>query len=135
MDSNQTLENVPQIDSDSNAIAKQYENTYPALEIDFDLCEAYLDQLDGTSEQKRELIAAIWSLVVALVDLGIGIHPAQLANTKSCEQNALTEELKRSGLSDVIRYVDRPKTKFIEAADNTHCSKREESINECKSQE
>jgi len=135
MDSNQALENVPQIDSENDLIKAQYENTYSSLEIDFELCAAYLDQLDGTPEQKQELIAAIWPLIVGLVDLGIGIHPIQLANPKSCEQNAITEELKRSGLSDMIRYVDRPKSDFVEAADNTHCCQREESINECKAEE
>ena len=40
---------------------------------------AHIAPLDMTDEQATELLGAIWSIMVAFVDLGFGIHPVQQA--------------------------------------------------------
>ena len=59
----------------------------PALTIDWDLYAQYLEGSGLTEAEKREFIEVLWSIVVSFVDLGLGLHPAQLATGKSCEQN------------------------------------------------
>ena len=49
----------------------------PTLTIDWDLYGGYLADSDLSDAQKRDLIETLWSLVVACVDLGFGIHPLQ----------------------------------------------------------
>ncbi len=50
---------------------------YPALEIDYDYYEQYLDDSELSHKEKRELIAAIASIMMAFVDLGFGIKASQ----------------------------------------------------------
>ncbi|MCP4184980.1 MAG: hypothetical protein GY761_16975 [Hyphomicrobiales bacterium] len=74
--------------SPGNAVGappRNYER--PSLTIDYDLYWHYLDNSDMPDEQKRELIEALWYLVVSFVDLGFGVHSAQLASRESCEQD------------------------------------------------
>lgn len=51
----------------------------PRLEIDIDKYQAYLDGSDLTPAQKEDFLRALWSVVVAFVDLGFGVHPVQQA--------------------------------------------------------
>lgn len=51
----------------------------PSLAIDIDKYQAYLDGSDLTPAQKEDFLRALWSIVVAFVDLGFGVHPVQLA--------------------------------------------------------
>lgn len=55
----------------------------PSLTIDWELYGEYLEDSDLSGGQKREFIETLWSIVVAFVDLGFGVHPVQQA----CEQN------------------------------------------------
>jgi len=55
----------------------------PGLTIDWEAYSVMLEESDATDAQKRELIATLWSLVVAFVDLGFGVHPVQ----QVCGQN------------------------------------------------
>lgn len=55
----------------------------PSLTIDWEAYSVMLEDSDATETQKRELIATLWSIVVAFVDLGFGVHPVQQA----CGQN------------------------------------------------
>ena len=61
------------------------EQTNPPLsiEVDYHKYERFLETADLNEEQKREFIAALWSIIVAFVDLGFGVHPAQQAE-KTC---------------------------------------------------
>lgn len=77
------------------------ETTPPSLTIDWELYASYLDESDLTDDQKKEFIETLWSIVVAFVDLGFGVHPIQQA----CEQNDdsrifLTDDLLQS-LKDI----------------------------------
>ena len=55
----------------------------PAITVDYEKYEYFLETADLNDAQKREFIAALWSIIVAFVDLGFGVHPAQQAE-KSC---------------------------------------------------
>ena len=49
------------------------------LSIDWEVYAQYLDESDLSEAQKRELVEALWSIVVNFVDLGFGIAPTQAA--------------------------------------------------------
>lgn len=49
------------------------------LEIDLDHYQSYLDDPALTSDQKEEIVGALWSIITAFVELGFGVHPAQQA--------------------------------------------------------
>lgn len=61
------------------------------LFIDWDLYGQYLQEADCSDAEKRELILVLWSIAVSFVDLGLGIHPVQLAadaaSKPACGQN------------------------------------------------
>lgn len=48
-----------------------------ALHLDVDYYQAFLDDVDIPDDQKRELIAICWNIVVQFIDLRFGIHPLQ----------------------------------------------------------
>lgn len=49
----------------------------PALQVDVQQFQSYLDDLDISEESKIELLETLWSIVVTFVDMGFGIHPVQ----------------------------------------------------------
>ncbi len=49
----------------------------PTLQVDIERYAPYLEDADITDEQKRELIEALWSIMISFVDLGFGIEPVQ----------------------------------------------------------
>ncbi len=51
----------------------------PVVTIDFEYYEKYLSDYDISDDQKRELIAALASIMMGFVDLGFGIAPGQIA--------------------------------------------------------
>lgn len=51
----------------------------PSLAIDLDKYQAYLDGSGLTPAQKEDFLRALWSIMVAFVDLGFGVHPVQQA--------------------------------------------------------
>ncbi|MET1414382.1 hypothetical protein ABVF61_19070 [Roseibium sp. HPY-6] len=69
---------------------------YKTLTLDVDYYQSFLDDVDISDAQKRELIETLWNIVVQFVDLGFGIHPLQQANpTKGSEsQEALAKFIK-----------------------------------------
>lgn len=67
------IENLGLPDSPSSS------NATPSLSIDWELYGTYLEASDLSDEQKREVIEALWSIVISFVDLGFGIHPVQQA--------------------------------------------------------
>lgn len=67
---------------------REAQDKFPPLKIDWDLYAAMLDESDLTEDEKKEFIETLWSIVVAFVDLGFGIHPVQQADHKSSGQDA-----------------------------------------------
>lgn len=51
----------------------------PSLRIDVEKYEHLLDDSDLSETQKREVLEALWAIIVAFVDLGFGVHPVQQA--------------------------------------------------------
>ncbi|MAI91543.1 hypothetical protein [Ponticaulis sp.] len=51
----------------------------PIVEIDFARYEHYLADPDLTEKQRRELLTAIWNIIVEFVSLGYGVHPLRQA--------------------------------------------------------
>ena len=55
------------------------ETAPPRLTIDWDAYLPFFEDEDISDEHKRELIEALWSIMVSFVDLGFGVHPVQQA--------------------------------------------------------
>ena len=53
------------------------ETAPPSLTIDWDAYLPFFEDEDISDEHKRELIEALWSIMVSFVDLGFGVHPVQ----------------------------------------------------------
>lgn len=47
------------------------------LTIDVAKYDAYLADADLTEVERRQVLEALWSIIVAFVDLGFEVHPAQ----------------------------------------------------------
>jgi hypothetical protein len=47
------------------------------LSIDFEHYQHMLDEPGLSEEQKDQFLEALWSIIVAFVDLGFEVHPAQ----------------------------------------------------------
>lgn len=57
------------------------------VEVDVAAYEHFLEGADLTEDEKREIIEALWSIIVSFVDLGFGVHPVQqidAAGDKTC---------------------------------------------------
>ncbi len=72
------------------------ETAPPGLEIDWDAYLPFFEDEDISEADKRELIEALWSIVVSFVDLGFGVHPVQQA----CGQDVSLAELP---MGDVVQ--------------------------------
>ncbi len=71
----------------------------PSVGIDIEKYQAWLDDPDLTDTQKKQIIEALWSIMVAFVDLGFGVHPLQAAQGQEvCGQ--LSEALDPRGDED-----------------------------------
>jgi len=79
-----------------------------ALRFDLDAYAHYLEGCDLSDRQQRELLTAIWNVVVGIVDMGFGI-PA-------LEQLCVRETLEGDS-SAVLESGDISKTKNSEAVD------------------
>jgi len=88
--------------------------SYPALIIDYAICDKYLKDWDATPEQKQEFADTLWQMIVSLVDLGIGVHPAQQVLQETRGQNEETESALTSDLADVLQYIDHPKPETLQ---------------------
>lgn len=49
-----------------------------SIEIDFKQYAELLSEHDLTDEQATQLLSALWSIAVAFVEFGFGVHPTQL---------------------------------------------------------
>lgn len=52
------------------------------LEIDVERYQSYLDSSEISAEQKADFLKALWTVIVAFVDLGYGIHPVQTGSAE-----------------------------------------------------
>jgi hypothetical protein len=64
------------------------------LSIDVERYQHMLDEPGLTEDQKREALEALWSIIIAFVELGYGVHPVQ----EVCGKDAkVPEEQDRNG--------------------------------------
>lgn len=96
------------------------ETAPPRLSIDWDAYLPFLENEDISEEQKRELIEALWSIMVSFVDLGFGIHPIQ----QVCGQDISLAELPAA---DVLN-LDNITSEFEQAAAPQESGQREGSL-------
>ncbi|SFA89004.1 hypothetical protein SAMN05421688_1510 [Poseidonocella pacifica] len=72
----------------------------PTLTIDWEAYAALLEEGEHSEAEARELIETLWSIVVAFVDLGFGIHPVQQACGEGSENaESLTPDVLSSFLN------------------------------------
>ena len=85
----------------------------PHLQFDWQLYASMLDDSDIAEEQKQQFLECLWSLIVNIIDMGIGIHPLQQnGHEDNCSENLA------SLLSDVLDSDHSNKNiKNTEAAD------------------
>lgn len=80
----------------------------PIVTVDVEKYQAYLDDPKLSEEQKEEFLQAIWSIMVAFVDLGFGVHPLQ----EVCGQDS-EESCPRAK-----EVFDKVKSKTLEEPEN-----------------
>ncbi|MEM5474816.1 hypothetical protein [Pacificibacter sp. AS14] len=72
----------------------------------------FFEDEDISEDQKREMIEALWSIMVSFVDLGFGIHPVQQACGKdiSLAEMPTADVLNLSDTTTVFEHAAAPKT-------------------------
>ncbi|MBK1635143.1 hypothetical protein [Rhodovulum adriaticum] len=67
--------------TDSNVVdfqdIKKRHFTYVRPPMDLRACEIDLHRLPLSPEQRDQFLEALWSIILAFVDLGYGVHPTQ----------------------------------------------------------
>ncbi|MEE9453112.1 MAG: hypothetical protein V3V13_01850 [Paracoccaceae bacterium] len=63
------------LQSFNKAAAKAAQNRI--IHVDVEKYQHLLDDSGMNNAQKREVLEALWSMIVAFVDLGFGVHPMQ----------------------------------------------------------
>ncbi|MEM9764371.1 MAG: hypothetical protein AAF160_19300 [Pseudomonadota bacterium] len=76
----------------------------PTVKIDWDHCESLLDGSEMSEEEKKAFIESLWSIILSVVDLGFGLHPAQ----QSCGQSASLEELNTIDVVALLELSPEP---------------------------
>ncbi len=63
---------------------------FPALQLDINAYDAFVADADLSEAQRRELLTALWEIIVGFVDLGFGLHPIQhvIHDTKIVETDS-----------------------------------------------
>ena len=86
-------------------------NQNATVEIDYERYQEILDDPDMSESDKRQIIEALWQIIVQFVDLGIGVHPMQQAdNASQDKQNSNTVSLEKmfdlAGTENTSKGVD-----------------------------
>lgn len=72
----------------------------PCLSIDWELYAAMLEESDMPMDQQKELIEALWSIVVMFVDLGFDLNPV----TQICGE---PEDVLADGPRDLVSLLEQ----------------------------
>lgn len=72
------------------------------LRIDVDRYQHMLDSADLTDAQKQEVLEALWSIIVTVVELGYGVHPLQ----EVCGQEDKLSNEWSAASSDALECMD-----------------------------
>jgi hypothetical protein len=111
----------------TNTITTISRSPAPAITVDFELYAHYLDDDDLTEDQKREILQAIWNIIVEFVSLGFGVHPAQQVEI-ACGK--LFEPAAKNAIPkpDAVEYEDQHLTEKFENAADPEMEKRKKGI-------
>ena len=82
------------------------------LQVDMEKNQALLEDVDIPEDHKKQMIEALWSIVVAFVEIGYGVHPVQQACGKVNENKDKAVIAERDSL-----YCDESLIAKIEGAD------------------
>lgn len=97
-----------------NAAAK------PSLGIDTAKYQAYLDDPSLSEAQKEEIVLTLWSIIVAFVDLGFGVHPLQeVLGQEACGKLGATLDAQGNKDSNEIKPISDLNKAFERASDDT----------------
>lgn len=78
----------------------------PVVTFDYELYAHYLDDAEISEEQKRELLSALWSIIVEFVALGFEVHPAQQAQD-SCGKLPESRRNPRDSGQNAVRLEEQ----------------------------
>ena len=84
----------------------------PALTVDWARYAAMIDDPEISAADKQQFLETLWSIMVAFVDLGFGIHPLQQA----CEQDLTLDGLTAEGARNVLKSTLAPESATSETA-------------------
>ncbi|WP_395664441.1 hypothetical protein [Methylocella sp.] len=88
----------------------------PIVTVDVRKYQSYLDESGLSEEKKAEFLQALWSIVVAFVDLGFGVHPLQ----EVCGQNSEPASQGPKEGFDLLASKGSNNTQIIEESGLTH---------------
>ena len=88
------------------------------MELDIRKYQALLKDIDIPEGHKKQMIEALWSIVVAFVEIGYGVHPVQQACGKVNEHN---NKFFIDGSDDL--YCGESSILEVTRTDNRHKSK------------
>lgn len=84
---------------------------FKPLTLDVDLYQNFLDETELSEDQKREILQAVWIVLVGFIDLGFKIAPQN-----TCGQVGDSGDDGVVALSGVVRYLSNPVTEAFTAA-------------------
>lgn len=73
---------------------------WPALQMDVEYLQSFLEDMDTSQDQKLELIEMVWNIVGMFADLGFDIEPTQTA------MNTAHKNAKNSALADFTKATE-----------------------------
>lgn len=90
--------------SDLEGLSVEFDaSAKPILKVDVERYQSYLDDSDWTDAQKEKFLQDFWETMVALVELGFGVHPIQ----EVCGKDAGTISQNATGALDAV-CSDKP---------------------------
>ncbi|MEM1235125.1 MAG: hypothetical protein AAGH70_13465 [Pseudomonadota bacterium] len=98
------------------------------IEVDVDFYKEMLDDPALSDDQKEQIIIALWQIIIAFVDLGFGVHPAQQVCGQDDKSDADSPHESSDGVyleeiskrvPDKAAHGDKPLARREESNDNT----------------
>lgn len=80
------MKDVDEKDYGKMTLSSFAEVAKPVITLDIEKYQHFLDNSGMNPEERRAFLEALWSIIVAFVDLGFGVHPLQ----EACGQTAET---------------------------------------------
>jgi len=95
----------------NDSLAESFDaSVRPIVTVDVKKYQSWIDDSGLSEEKKEEFLQALWSIVVAFVELGFGVHPLQ----EVCGQNSETVSQKPKEDFDLVTSNRSDETGSIE---------------------